>query len=310
MTFSELLPEYLEYKRSVGFQYGQREEAALRKMCSFLDGAGGLTEESALAYVHADPSLSASTIHARQCRVRQFALFSNRARGAGSYVLPLGATLRLEKGLFVPYIFTKSEIKSILRATDALTNSPKHPHRRIFFQTIIRLLYCTGMRITEALALSRCDVDFERSTLVVRGGKGNVSRLVPFNPYVASWLRAYDETQPEDRALFFLSRHRGKSMKAREAVGKTFREVILKAAGIPRRSDGRGPRLHDLRHTFACHCLDAMSAGGKDQFCFLPYVSRYMGHKGIESTEYYMRLTESRHDEIRRYGVFGEEAGL
>ena len=86
--------------------------------------------------------------------------------------------------------------------------------------------------------------------------------------------------------------------------GVFFRKTILPAAGIKRKADNTGPRIHDLRHTFACHSLDKMVHEGIDPFCGLPYLSTYLGHKGIESTEKYLRLTADHFEKIIEAGHY------
>ena len=66
---------------------------------------------------------------------------------------------------------------------------------------------------------------------------------------------------------------------------------FMRKAGI-RKEDGSTPRVHDLRHTFAVHSLEKMVSEGKDIYCALPTLSTYLGHRGVESTEKYLRLTE------------------
>ena len=53
-----------------------------------------------------------------------------------------------------------------------------------------------------------------------------------------------------------------------------------------------------FRHTFAVHSLEKMVSGGMDIYCSLPVLSAYMGHRGIESTEKYLRLTETAYNSI------------
>ena len=52
-----------------------------------------------------------------------------------------------------------------------------------------------------------------------------------------------------------------------------------------------GPRIHDLRHTFAVHVLDRLVKGGLDMHCCLPVLSVALGHKCVSDTEYYVRIT-------------------
>ena len=71
----------------------------------------------------------------------------------------------------------------------------------------------------------------------------------------------------------------------------------MKIAGIF--SEGSvGPRVHDIRHTYAVHALEKMINDGQDVYCTLPILSTYLGHRGIESTEKYLRLTEEAYDSI------------
>lgn len=58
------------------------------------------------------------------------------------------------------------------------------------------------------------------------------------------------------------------------------------------KENGAQPRVHDLRHTFSVHSLEKMVSEGRDIYCSLPALSTYLGHRGIESTEKYLRLTE------------------
>lgn len=64
------------------------------------------------------------------------------------------------------------------------------------------------------------------------------------------------------------------------------------------RVDGTTPRVHDIRHTFAVHALEKMVGEGRDIYCALPVLSTYLGHRGLESTEKYLRLTIEAHDSV------------
>ena len=157
--------------------------------------------------------------------------------------------------------------------------------------------------VMEILQEIRGDVDFENDLFIILNAKGNTSRLVPFNSTLKNWLEKYhSEVSKDQDTYFFESPRRGK--RSRGAVNNYFQRVILPAAGIKRKPDNTGPRIHDLRHTFACHCLDKMIRSGMDPFCALPYISTYLGHKGIESTEKYLRLTEEHFKDIINAGHY------
>lgn len=82
---------------------------------------------------------------------------------------------------------------------------------------------------------------------------------------------------------------RGGSYRARTLYG-VFRRFLW-AAGISHGGRGLGPRLHDVRHSHAVHCLQDWVRQGTDLTVALPYLSAYLGHSGLQQTQYYLRLT-------------------
>lgn len=305
---------YVLYKEALGVKLDNedRKLRSLVKMNEFLNAFEYddivLTENMVRAYIERNPGVSSSTRHTYECDIRQFGIYLRNHGYSNVYVLPEKHS-RITTD-FVPHIYSKAEIGRMFSAADKLENLPHNPHFRIFFQTILRLLYCTGLRISEALELKQESVDFENNLLIVNSSKRNVSRLVPFNDYLRGWLVKYKQeaVRPTD-TYFFESPHGGK--RNRVGFRHTFSGVILPLAQIDRKPDNSGPRVHDLRHTFACHSLDQMVRFGMDAFCALPYLSTYMGHKGIESTEIYLRLTADHFQEIADAGhyIFTESVG-
>lgn len=74
-----------------------------------------------------------------------------------------------------------------------------------------------------------------------------------------------------------------------------FRQILF-VARIPH--TGNGPRMHDFRHTFAVECLKKWVRSGKDITSALPVLSAYLGHKGLQSTQDYLRLTAEMFPDI------------
>ena len=266
-SYKEAFEGYVAYKTSLGFfnDSEKRELLCLMELNEYLNERHPdkvvLDEETAKGYANRKDSVSHSTRHTYECRIRQFALFLRNKGYNDIYVLPeKHAKVTTD---FVPYIYSREEIARIFAATDQLESFPHNPHYKIFFQTIVRLLFCAGLRISEALGLKVEDIDFESSLLIVHSGKGNVSRLIPFNEYIHGWLlRYHKEAWKEDDTFFFESPQHG--MRNRVDFGHTFSRVILPLAGIERKPDNTGPRVHDLRHTFACHSLDQMVRNGME----------------------------------------------
>lgn len=303
--YQDELRGFVQYKRALGCEYGWRKIYSLLELNQFLDSCQCdkviLTREMADSFVQKKNGKSSQTIHNSECVIRQFGLYLRNKGYPDIFVRP-ESHIRVTTD-FVPYIFTTDEVRRIFDAADNLGAIPQSPHYKIFYQTLLRTLYCTGMRINEALTLKVEDVDFNSNLFIVLNSKGNVSRLVPFDDSLKEWLINYrSETSRRQDTYFFESPRKGK--RSSIAVNTFFRKTILPAAGIKRKADNTGPRIHDLRHTFACHSLDKMVHEGIDPFCGLPYLSTYLGHKGIESTEKYLRLTADHFEKIIEAGHY------
>ena len=81
---------------------------------------------------------------------------------------------------FRPHIYTVSEIRALLNEASKLT--PVGSLRPETYVTLLSLLYCSGLRISEALGLKLSDVDLEDGILFVRETKFHKSRPVPLHP--------------------------------------------------------------------------------------------------------------------------------
>lgn len=194
---------------------------------------------------------------------------------------------------YVPYIYTKAEVKNIFAAADAMPKSCKKSRFNVIFPAIIRALYGCGLRISEALALKVKDVDLENGFIFVYAGKFGKDRKVPMSDSLLQYLREYYRENvdfigiPSDE--WFFPNAKGECYSQRTVYDK-FRQILW-IAGISHQGKGKGPRLHDLRHTFAVHALQQNIEQGKDIYTSLTGLMVYLGHGKITSTEYYLRLT-------------------
>ncbi|HWU36636.1 MAG TPA: tyrosine-type recombinase/integrase, partial [Candidatus Acidoferrum sp.] len=207
---------------------------------------------------------------------------------------PLPKALPKPPPPFVPYIYTRDEIRRLL---DAIRSS--QDYRTLIepdtLRAILLLLYGAGLRVGEALVLSVADVDLPNALITVRDTKFFKSRLVPIGPQLTGVLTEYARRRaashpgndPESR--FFLGK-RGAAIQVQTMDG-TF-ERLRDLAGI-RRSDGARyqPRLHDMRHSFAVHRLIRWYQQGADVQRLLHYLSVYLGHAHIRHTQVYLTMT-------------------
>lgn len=190
---------------------------------------------------------------------------------------------RPKRGLV--HIYTASEIAAIMRALEKL---PLRRLKRRTFTTIFGLLAVTGCRSGEILQLSDTDVDFKHRRLVIRFGKGGNSRLIPLHSSTVAALRRYaklrDATLPR-RETFFVSTT-GSPVAYSElerAFLRASKEIGLRGANAK-----RGPRLHDLRHTFAVRTILAWYKRSVPVESRLPVLSAFLGHVKPSDTYWYL----------------------
>lgn len=283
---------YIEYKRNLGFKFGESSLYQLRYMDDFFKkydmSSLKLDKKMVEDYVSKRGNESSKTQHMRMSLIRQFAIFMN-SNGFNFYVhqkelIPIPKT-------FSPYIFTREEITRIIKIVDNLEYNPSSKYYHLIYPMLFRMLYGCGLRINEALSLKRVDVDLENGILTVNNAKNNTSRLVPMSASLNNYCRLYASNMGfdmHDDGYFYPSRDNGKYNNT--PVYVKFKH-FMKKAGIF--SDNEvGPRVHDFRHTFAVHALEKMVNDGQDLYCTLPILCTYLGHRDIESTEKYLRLTE------------------
>ena len=207
---------------------------------------------------------------------------------------------------FTPHIYSTREIADIFQASDNMRLHDKHMSTILFIvPIIIRLLYATGLRISEALALKNKDVDFNRRCLCVRKSKNGEERIAPMSDALEEVLKQYlhyRDRMPIPRindtnGYFFVSPNGTNCRQG--SVYKWFRKALAISV-IPLTGDHQGPRVHDLRHTFAVHSLVQMAKSGLDLYYSLPLLSVFLGHKSLGATDGYVRLTAEMYPDLMK----------
>jgi integrase len=289
---------YLELRRALGTKAVGMEEA-LRRLDAFIVREYPQTEDlspTILAAWLADRTLAPSTRAGRMGTIRQFCLF--RRRTVPSAYVPDRQKDRtlwpVRVPRFRPYIFTDDEVKKLLQAALGVPSRGTVPPRAQTFFTLLLLLYATGLRLSEAVGLRVGDIDWVEGTLLIRDTKFFKTRLVPVAPDVLAKLRRYQSLLrlPRGRAsltlpLFQKEPGHGYCATTISQAGMK----LLRTAGLKSRTGRLGPRLHDLRHTFAVKCVARWYTEGRDVQNLLPQLATYMGHTNLLSTQYYLNIT-------------------
>jgi integrase/recombinase XerD len=154
-AFPELFSEYIEYKRNLGYVYPQSRLYLVRRLSRFLAGRDTdervLTRAAAEAFVRPCNGESSGSAAGRRGIARQFALFL-RWKGIQAWVLPERSQPRQSRS-FAPRIITAEEMARVIACADARPESRCGPQTQPVYAMLVRLLWCCGLRIGEALSL-------------------------------------------------------------------------------------------------------------------------------------------------------------
>ena len=306
--FKDILPLYIEYKRSLGFSFSGSTCRALRAMDNFFDKNYNisditLTKEMVLNFVKYREKEASATTCLRCFCVRGFAQYLKLIGFKDIYVLP-SQYIPKNTTTFIPFIFTTEQIFTIFKIIDNYHFKTVNLQSRRVYATLIRLLYGCGLRSGEALSLKVSDIDFTNSIIYILDGKNNTSRIVCMSNSLSNFIEGYiHDSKLQTTSWLFPSPHGGHY--SQDTV-HGFLTHIFEIAGIFN-SSGNPPRVHDLRHTFSVHSLRKMINNGMDIYCALPFLSSFLGHKNISATEKYLRLVNDDFPKIvdNNSNIFG-----
>lgn len=287
----DALTEYLETRRALGTKL-KWPESSLRRFVDFVEtqGADFITTDLALRWA-AQPLGVQSATHAGRLRiVRGFAAWL-QATDERTQVPPQ-RLLPSRQRRPAPHIYSDRELSDLIVATGGLRSASGL--RSTTFKTLLGLLAATGLRPGEALALDVSHVDLTGGVLSVRESKFGKSRFVPMDESARTAMAAYaefrDAVRPCRDTDAFLVTGRGSRLGS-SATRRTF-ALLCQAVGLRPRLDGRrsghGPRLQDIRHTFATRRLIEWYRADLDVDRLMPHLATYLGHGRIVETYWYI----------------------
>jgi integrase/recombinase XerD len=292
MTLRQLIADYLQYRRALGYRL-VRDSQILGSFCHRFEclPLTAISPGRVLSFL-CSGHLCHETIARRHRALSGLYHYVHGRHGALLPTLPHLPSGRSSS--FIPYVYSQAELKRLLRAAAVICRNPRAQVDALMLRTLVLLLYGAGLRLGEALSLNISDVDLKQSFLAVRQSKFYKSRLVPFGQDLTQVLRLYhrqrDQQHSSDPDCPFFCLRNGRRAK-HKIVERTFRRLCVAAAvrrdGGPRRQ----PRLHDLRHTAAVHRLIHWYQSGADLQRLLPRLATYLGHKDLSGTQHYLTLT-------------------
>jgi integrase/recombinase XerD len=283
-TLRQAAAGYLQTRRSLGYQL-QAHGRLLNSYIADLEASGQSTVTAANAVAWATrPAGTSAVWHSRRlsvarCFARYLSATDPHCQVPPAWLLPA------RYSRVAPYLYTQQQINALVHAAGTLGS----PLPAASCQAVISLLACSGMRIGEAIALTRADTDLDRGIITVVNGKHGASRYVPLHPTLTAMLRRYagrrDRLCPVPRSdRFFLTRA-GTPLSPGQLQDAFAR--LLVHAGISVPAGQRAPRLHDLRHAFAVATIRDWYHDGEDVQARLPVLSTMLGHIAPVHTYWY-----------------------
>lgn len=284
------LEHYLALRRSLGYDLSTTERV-LKRLTSFADAQGvdHVTVDLFLRWKEHFGSANNNTWSARLGIVRIFTTWLQCLDPLNE--VPPAGLISGKRHRGRPYIYTEEQIAEIVAEAARLPSS--YGLRGWTCSTLFGLIAVTGLRISEAIGLDEMDVDLNEGVLTIRRGKNNTSRFVPISACTASRLGAYRAERNRllgaSPAPFFLL---DEGQRPDDCCIRYNFARVCQSIGLRDRQGyykhGRGPRIHDLRHTFAVRTIIDWYRRGLDPDGEMIKLSTYLGHKEPEHTYWYI----------------------
>lgn len=237
--------------------------------------------------------------------VREFSKYLN-GLGIKSFIPPLD--IRRTKPLV--HILCDEEILELFRQIDNYAPEKQDPMNIMIsleYPILFRLIYCCGLRISEACGLTVEQVDLDEGILTLINAKGNKDRLIYLSDdmrrlcaeYFAALRRNYTG------GLWFFPGRGLANHIAQGSVSRVFkrcwtRTFFAETCDIT-------PTVHSLRHTFVVKRVNLWMRQGLNMNAMMPYLSKYLGHKGVDETYYYYHYVEESARVIRERDSLGKK---
>ena len=291
LNLEQNINRYISHKQALGNVYRQ-ESWLLKKIVDFLKDAG-TNDLDLFAYESWCKSLQERNPNTRrkwQQIVRNFCLY--RKRTEPECFVPQYETQAKPAPYVIPVIVEPEQIAQMLDSASNLPPGKLSPLRGPVLRLATVLLYTAGLRLSELLHLTLGDLENNSSILRIRETKFHKTRLVPLSKSASEELQVYLKARNAVFSIYpdapLLCNNKSKNLGYSRCGMQVAIRNLFDIAGV-HDFQGRRPRFHDLRHSFAIQALIRWYKNGEDVQTNLPKLALYMGHVSIESTAYYLK---------------------
>jgi integrase len=276
---------YIRFRRATGLQFDQQSSIITR----FVDfttknSCQYICTQQVLEWMAKAPSVKTKQRWFRTLRHFSLWLHSEDPR---HQVLPPDAVGRFVRIRRPPYIFAPDEIAKIIEAASQLKT--QETFSSVMYPVLFGLMAATGMRVSEALKLRFSDITPDG--LLIRKTKFRKSRIIPLHPTTQKAIAIYLEKRRKHKsatdAVFVCKTG---NPPGRSTATRVFQSLI-RSLGIKKKPGHLGPRLHDLRHSFAARSLEQSNDDPETISKKIAALSTYLGHSCISDTYWYLEAT-------------------
>ena len=281
--------QFIALRRGLGYR-SPSQERALRAFGRHLDQGGhegpiGL--ESSLDWATNTASTDPCNPARRLTTVRGYLRHLAAIDGATEVPEPglLGSTGHRKP----PHVYSDAEISDLVQAAAGL--APPGGLRPRCYATLFGLIACTGLRISEALALRCGDVDLDQAVLTIRAGKRGRTRIVPLHPTALPPLADYATQRrrrcgPPGKDAAFFRTDRSDQISYNTAH-HTF-SLLRRQLGWTATGRTRAPRIHDLRHRMVVRRIQTWHAQNVNVDANIAVLATYLGHVEVRDLYWYL----------------------
>lgn len=300
--FAPFIENLITEKRNAGFQY-EHAEWRLHKFDEFcnqeLIKTPVITKELAEKWGTLRKTETKVTLAGRISILRQLSLYM-QAYGIQCYV-PRNYS---HKSSHIAYVLSIEEIQSLFREIDSYqpaVNAETFHRLALEYRILFRMLFCCGLRASEARKLRLDMADLENGVLRIYQSKGHNDRLVylpdDLRQLCCDYLKIMTVKYKIRSEWFFPASDPAKVLQV-ASIGKRFR---LAWGQTPyARKGGVQPTVHSLRHTFVVLRMNEWMKTGVKLDNMMPYLSKYLGHSSPDDTFYYYHQVEEAFSIIRQ----------
>jgi integrase/recombinase XerD len=293
MNLEEGINLYVKHKQANGFSY----ETGCRTFHAFLKTVGNLPLDQlsvrhGLQFLDRDGT---STGSFRRHYSYLLGFYQYWFARGGIAKIPMPPNRPAQRSRFLPYIFSRGELRGIFRLIQGSQEHCDKIHDRTV-RAVLLTLYATGATVGEVTGLIKRDVDMLHGYITFSGTRYyKPRRRIPIGKDLVRTIRQYAAWQERWGAQgdLLFSRIDGTKI-AWSRLNSRFRR-LCQAAGIAGyRGSSQSPCPRDLRATFAVHRITSWIRKKEDLNHLIPALAAYMGYAGLESAEHYLHLTPTR----------------